>query len=364
FAALREDADLYLFDEPTSYLDIKNRMEIAKIIRKISEDKMVVVVEHDLAVMDFLADIIYILYGKRGVYGIVSDAKNARHGINIYLSGYLKEENVRFGDEIKFEKHPPRDFKETENLIIFNKLRKKYDGFELIVNEGKINKGEVIGIVGPNGIGKTTFIKLLAGIIEPDEGKIDKKIKISYKPQYIRAEEGKVEELFEKNKDKFHSLYEKEVLHPLDIKYFYDNDLKNLSGGELQTVAIAYCLSLEADLYLIDEPSAYLDAKQRMKVAKTIKRVMEKEGKACMVVEHDIYFVDMVSQALMVFYGEPGRKGFAKGPMSLREGMNLFLKDLEITFRRDEDSNRPRINKIDSRLDREQKEAGEYYYEI
>ncbi|MEM2387792.1 MAG: ribosome biogenesis/translation initiation ATPase RLI [Candidatus Thermoplasmatota archaeon] len=364
FAALREDADLYLFDEPTSYLDIKNRMEIAKIIRKISEDKMVVVVEHDLAVMDFLADIIYILYGKRGVYGIVSDAKNARHGINIYLSGYLKEENVRFGDEIKFEKHPPRDFKETENLIMFNKLRKKYDGFELIVNEGKINKGEVIGIVGPNGIGKTTFIKLLAGIIEPDEGKIDKKIKISYKPQYIRAEEGKVEELFEKNKDKFHSLYEKEVLHPLDIKYFYDNDLKNLSGGELQTVAIAYCLSLEADLYLIDEPSAYLDAKQRMKVAKTIKRVMEKEGKACMVVEHDIYFVDMVSQALMVFYGEPGRKGFAKGPMSLREGMNLFLKDLEITFRRDEDSNRPRINKIDSRLDREQKEAGEYYYEI
>jgi len=364
FATLKRDADLYLFDEPTSYLDIKNRMEIAKIIRKASENKMVVVVEHDLAVMDFLADIIHILYGKKGVYGIVSDAESARHGINTYLSGYLKEENVRFGEEIKFEKHPPREFKKTESLVIFDRLNKKYDDFELTVNEGKINKGEVIGILGPNGIGKTTFIKLLAGLIEPNEGKIDKKIKISYKPQYIRAEDGKVEELFEKNKDKFHSLYEKEVLHPLDIKYFYGHELKSLSGGELQTVAIAYCLSLEADLYLIDEPSAYLDAKQRMTVAKTIKRVMEKEGKACLVVEHDIYFVDMVSQSLMVFYGEPGKRGFAKGPMNLREGMNFFLKDLEITFRRDEDSNRPRINKIDSRLDREQKELGEYYYEI
>ncbi|MBC7080960.1 MAG: ribosome biogenesis/translation initiation ATPase RLI [Thermoplasmatales archaeon] len=364
FATLKKDADLYLFDEPASYLDIKNRIEIAKMIREISENKMVVVVEHDLAIIDFLADIVHILYGKRGVYGIVSDAKNARHGVNIYLSGYLKEENVRFGDEIKFEKHPPREFKEVENLIYFEKLKKKYDDFELNVNEGKINKGEVVGVVGPNGIGKTTFVKLLAGLIEPTEGKIDAKIKISYKPQYIRATEGKVGELFEKNKEKFHSLYEKEVLHPLDIKYFYDYELKSLSGGELQTISIAYCLSLDADLYLIDEPSAYLDAKQRMKVAKTIKRVMEKEGRACLVVEHDIYFIDMVSQSLMVFYGEPGKKGFAKGPMSLRDGMNLFLKDLEITFRRDEDSNRPRINKIGSRLDREQKEIGEYYYEI
>ena len=159
-------------------------------------------------------------------------------------------------------------------------------------------------------------------------------------------------------------LYEKEILEPLEIKDLYDYELKSLSGGELQRVAIAYCLSLEADLYLIDEPSAYLDAKQRMKVAKVIKRIMEKEGKAALVVEHDVYFIDMVSQSLMVFSGEPGKKGYGRGPFSLRQGMNLFLKDIGITFRRDEESNRPRVNKVGSKLDREQKAIGEYYYEI
>ncbi|MCD6330982.1 MAG: ribosome biogenesis/translation initiation ATPase RLI [Thermoplasmata archaeon] len=362
--AMEKDADIYFFDEPSSYLDIKNRLEMAKKIRELAKDKMVVVVEHDLAVLDFLADIIHILYGKKGVYGVVAGAKTVRHGINLYLSGYLKEENVRFGEEIKFEKHPPKQLEEKEILIEFGKLRKSFNGFELEVEQGRICKGEVIGVVGPNGIGKTTFVKMLAGIIEPDEGKIDSKVKVSYKPQYIKPAEGTVKMLFEKNKKNFHSLYEKEILHPLGIKDLYDHELKNLSGGELQTVAIAYSLSLEADIYLMDEPSAYLDAKQRMKVAKVIKRIMEKESKAAMVVEHDVYFIDMVSQSLMVFSGEPGRKGVARGPFSLREGMNLFLKDLGITFRRDEESNRPRVNEPDSSLDREQKAIGEYYYEL
>lgn len=362
--AMEKDADIYFFDEPSSYLDIKNRLEMAKEIRKLADKKMVIIVEHDMAVLDFLADIVHILYGKKGVYGVVAGAKTVRHGINLYLSGYLKEENVRFGEEIKFEKHPPKEYKEMEIFISFENLAKEYNGFKLKVEGGKICKGEVIGIVGPNGIGKTTFVKLLAGIIKPTEGKVEKKVKVSYKPQYIKAGEGTVEQLFEKNKKNFHMLYEKEILEPLEIKDLYDCELKSLSGGELQRVAIAHCLSLEADLYLIDEPSAYLDAKQRMKVAKVIKRIMEKEGKAALVVEHDVYFIDMVSQSLMVFSGKPGKKGYGKGPFSLRQGMNLFLKDIGITFRRDEESNRPRVNKFGSKLDREQKAIGEYYYEM
>ena len=362
--AMEKDADIYFFDEPSSYLDIKNRMEMAKKIRELAERKMVIVIEHDLAILDFLADIIHIVYGKKGVYGVVAGAKNVRHGINLYLSGYLKEENVRFGEEIKFEKHPPREKPESMPLIKFEGIKKKFSDFMLEVKGGEIYEGEVIGIVGPNGIGKTTFVKILAGVIEPDEGEVDKKIKVSYKPQYIKASEGIVREAFEKNRDKFHALYEKEVLQPLGIHDLFDKELKSLSGGELQMVAIALCLSMEADVYLIDEPSAYLDAKQRMNAAKVIRRIMEKEGKAAMVVEHDVYFIDMVSQALMVFTGQPGKHGIGMGPYSLREGMNLFLKDLGITFRRDEDSNRPRVNKLGSKLDRMQKEIGEYYYEI
>ncbi|HHF55978.1 MAG TPA: ribosome biogenesis/translation initiation ATPase RLI [Thermoplasmatales archaeon] len=362
--AMEKEADIYFFDEPSSYLDIKNRLEMAKRIRELAENKMVVVVEHDLAVLDFLADIIHILYGKKGVFGVVAGAKTARHGINLYLSGYLKEENVRFGEEIKFEKHPPRQLEEKEVLVSFKGLKKSYNGFILEVESGEIYRGEVVGVVGPNGIGKTTFVKMLAGVIEPTEGEIDAKVKVSYKPQYIKPVNTTVRELFESNKEKFHLLYDKEILNPLGIKDLFDRHLEDLSGGELQTVAIAFCLSMEADIYLIDEPSAYLDAKQRMKVAKTMKRIMEKENKAALVVEHDVYFIDMVSQALMVFSGEPGKKGVARGPFSLREGMNLFLKDLGITFRRDEESNRPRVNKIGSTLDRQQKAIGEYYYEL
>ena len=101
-----------------------------------------------------------------------------------------------------------------------------------------------------------------------------------------------------------------------------------------------------------------------MEAARTIRRVMEKESRTGLIVDHDVYFLDMVSDSLMVFSGEPGRRGVGEGPFPMRDGMNRFLRMVGITFRRDADTNRPRINKLDSRLDREQKSAGEYYYAI
>ncbi|GAH32988.1 unnamed protein product, partial [marine sediment metagenome] len=96
-AALLKDADLYFFDEPTSYLDIHQRLKIAKIIKELSEEKKVMVIEHDLAVLDFLCDNVHLLYGDEGAYGVVTNPRSIRHAINTYLSGYLKEENIRFG---------------------------------------------------------------------------------------------------------------------------------------------------------------------------------------------------------------------------------------------------------------------------
>ena len=156
--------------------------------------------------------------------------------------------------------------------------------------------------------------------------------------------------------------FESEIAHPLSLKRLYEKNVNTLSGGELQRVAIAICLSKEADMYLLDEPSAYLDSNQRMEAAKTVRRVMEKRGRSALIVDHDIYFLDMVSDSMMVFSGHPGRDGHANGPFDMRAGMNMFLKEVDVTFRRDNDTNRPRINKPGSRLDREQKEKGEYYY--
>ncbi|MCK4416457.1 MAG: ATP-binding cassette domain-containing protein, partial [Thermoplasmatales archaeon] len=216
-------------------------------------------------------------------------------------------------------------------------------------------------------IGKTTFVKMLAGVIKPTEGTIEYDLKVSYKPQYISPEyEGTLRDFFEKSAQKLFnsSFFKAEVYEPLHLRYLLDRQLETLSGGELQRVAIASCLVKDADIFLIDEPSAYLDSEQRMVVSRMLRRVMEKSGKSAMIVDHDVYFIDMVSDALIVFDGESGKHGKAQGPYSLHEGMNRFLKDVDITFRRDEDTQRPRVNKPDSFMDRKQKQSGEYYYKM
>ena len=365
-ATLMKDADVYFFDEPSSYLDIYQRVKVARLIKELSAEKEVVVIEHDLALLDFLADNVNVVYGSEGAYGVFTMARQVRTAINVYLDGYLPEENIRFRDRpVEFTDSPPRADINTVSLVEFDALEKDFGGFKLNVEPGAVKIGETVGIVGPNATGKTTFVKILAGVIEADSGKLDTKLKVAYKPQYISPEfDGTVRDLlytssFEMMESGF---FQTEVLEPLAIKYLLDKKVKNLSGGELQRVAITQCLAQEADIYLLDEPSAYLDSNQRMNAAKTIKRMMMKSGKSGMIVDHDMYFLDMVSDSMMVFGGEPGHHGIGQGPFDMREGMNRFLKAVDITFRRDAESHRPRINKPDSRLDREQKGKGEYYY--
>ncbi|HKZ99720.1 MAG TPA: ribosome biogenesis/translation initiation ATPase RLI [Thermoplasmata archaeon] len=367
-ATMLKEADVYFFDEPSSYLDIYQRLQVAKVIQGLAKDRYVVVVEHDLAVLDFLADHVYLMYGSEGAYGIIAQPRPVRTAINVYLEGYMKEENIRFRDrETRFEDRPPRREWKAETLVSFEALTKRYDGFELSVGSGRLRKGEVVGVVGPNATGKTTFVRMLAGQESPSTGAVQGRWQVSYKPQYIEsAYEGTVRELFAgaMGKKAESGYFEAEILEPLKVRTMLERDVATLSGGELQRVAIALCLGRDADIYLIDEPSAYLDSNQRMETAKTIRRVMEKEGRTGLIVDHDVYFIDMVSDSLMVFSGDAGVRGVGEGPFAMREGMNRFLRTVGITFRRDADTNRPRINKLDSRLDREQKSSGEYYYAI
>ncbi|AEC52776.1 putative ATPase RIL [Pyrococcus sp. NA2] len=366
-AAILRKAHFYFFDEPSSYLDIRQRLNVARFIRRLAENgKAVLVVEHDLAVLDYLSDIIHVVYGEPGVYGIFSKPKGTRNGINEFLNGYLRDENVRFRPyEIRFTKLSERVEIEREILVEYPRLVKDYGSFKLEVEPGDIRKGEVIGIVGPNGIGKTTFVKMLAGVEEPTEGKVEWDLTVAYKPQYIKAEyEGTVYELLSKiDSSKLNSnFYKTELLKPLGIIDLYDKNVDELSGGELQRVAITATLLRDADIYLLDEPSAYLDVEQRLAVARAIRHLMEKNEKTALVVEHDVLMIDYVSDRLIVFEGEPGRHGRALPPMGMREGMNRFLASIGITFRRDPDTGRPRANKEGSVKDREQKEKGEYYY--
>lgn len=363
-ATLLKEADLYFFDEPSSYLDIEQRILMAKMISELGETKSVIVIEHDLAILDFVTNNIHIMYGSPNAYGIVSQKLAVRNAINTYLDGYIQESNVRIRDNaIKFLKHPPRTGWDGIGLVKWPKLSKKLGDFNLSAKAGEILSGQVLGVVGGNATGKTTFVKMLAGALEPDEGEIESEITVSYKPQYIEVQEDVIVGDMLKSVEGFDEhILDTELNSPLNLEPLMERQLDTLSGGELQRVAVAECLLRDADLYLLDEPSAYLDANQRMITAKTIRRSMEQRGKSALVVDHDVYFIDYISDGLLCFGGIPSKEGKAEGPYNMRKGMNVFLERVGVTFRRDKNTHRPRINKPDSRLDREQKSKKEFYY--
>ncbi len=357
-AVMLKDCDFYFFDEPSSYLDVKQRLIAAKAIRSLASKSAVMIVEHDLAVFDYLVDQVHIIYGKPGVFGIVSKPYGVRVGINTYLDGYIKEENIRFrAEEIKFEVRAGVSEKK-ETLFEFPCFEKRFERFYLKTERGKIKKSEIIGILGPNAIGKTTFVKILAGELKPDNKEKINSLKISYKPQRLvlpKEEDLTVEEVLGKNKmDK--------IVNSFNLNKIFERKIKNLSGGELQKLFITLSLLKECDLLILDEPSAFLDVEERLFLAKLLKKFVEEKEIAAFVVDHDLQFIDAISDRIMVFEGEPGVKGFANTPCSLHDGMNKFLKALKITFRRDPETGRPRANKLNSIKDREQKERGEYYY--
>jgi ATP-binding cassette subfamily E protein 1 len=363
-ATLCKEADFYFFDEPSSFLDIRQRMKTARVIAELGKEKCVFVVEHDLAVLDYLTDYVYVLYGKPGVYGIVSSIKNSRTGINEFLNGFLKAENTRIRNyPVVFEPKPPAEEWKGKKKIYYEGFEKAYPDFVLKANAGELRKGEVVGIVGQNAIGKSTFVKVLAGIEKATKGQPNLNLKISYKPQYVEIDfDGAVHELIMKEKDVDSEIYESEIKRMIEDLLL--KSVKTLSGGELQRLSIALALSKKCDVCLLDEPSAFLDIEQRFHLAKIIKRITEKKEITTVVVDHDVVFEDSVANRLMVFSGTPGREGFAKAAIAMADGMNIFLKELGITFRRDEDTKRPRINKEGSQKDTEQKRKGEYYYAL
>ena len=368
-AVAMRDADVYIFDEPSSYLDIYQRLRMASLIRSLArESKYVLVAEHDLAVLDYLSDHVCLFYGKAGVYGIVSKPHGVRVGINLYIGGYIPDENIRFRPyPIKFNLSPvPSEWRSEDTLVKWPPFKKSLGDFKLTALPGSIHKGEVVGIVGANGTGKTTFVKVIAGVTKPTEGYVeDFGITISYKPQYVVPNTDKtVREILQSINPTIleDQWFKEEIYGPLDIEPLLDRRADSLSGGELQRSAVAVCLSREAKLYLLDEPTAHLDVEHRLAVSRCIRRVAEKRGAAALVVEHDIVAIDLIADSIMVFSGEPSVYGIANPPTSLRKGMNQFLKGLGITFRRDPETGRPRVNKQGSWLDRYQKEINEYYY--
>ena len=466
-----QECDVYMFDEPSSYLDVRQRLQAGEVIRSLlgkrlndegeeeeivegetaADSKYVIVVEHDLAILDYLSDYVCCLYGQPGAYGVCTLPFSVREGINVFLDGYIPTENMRFrqtklsfkvstavadksarkadgddesggskgesdatdaeskaadeadrqggkkGKKGKKKGKPKRkvvatadsDDEESEsklpaesgmyrypNMSKTYKAKKKDGGgktFKLNVAKGDFKDSEIVVLLGENGCGKTTFIRLLARAVAPDGANKEDKatwggglgMSISYKPQKIAPKfEGSVAELLAKriSKAMSHPGFQTDVMKPMTIDPIMDQKVQSLSGGELQRVAITLCLGTPAQIYLIDEPSAYLDSEQRIVASKVIKRFIVASKRTAFVVEHDFIMATYLADRVVVYTGEPGVECTANAPVELVTGMNQFLSQLSVTFRRDPTNYRPRINKKNSRLDRAQKLSGNYFF--
>ncbi|KAL1892751.1 Fe-S cluster-binding ribosome biosynthesis protein [Sporothrix stenoceras] len=362
-----QNADVYMFDEPSSYLDVKQRLSAARIIRSLlRSDDYVIVVEHDLSVLDYLSDYICVLYGQPAVYGVVTLPHSVREGINIFLDGHIPTENLRFRNEsltFKLSEGADEFIADRSRAFRYPKMEKTMGNFQLKIDSGDFTDSEILVLMGENGTGKTTFCRLLAGALKPDGTSRVPEMKISMKPQTITPKfDGTVRQLFfKKIRPAFLSpQFQTDVVKPLKLDDFIDQEVKNLSGGELQRVAIVLALGLPADIYLIDEPSAYLDSEQRIIAARVIKRFIMHAKKTAFIVEHDFIMATYLADRVIVFDGQPGISAHANTPESLLTGCNTFLKNLDVTFRRDPTNYRPRINKNNSQLDQEQKSSGNY----
>ncbi|PSG99265.1 MAG: ribosome biogenesis/translation initiation ATPase RLI [Nanohaloarchaea archaeon SW_7_43_1] len=362
-STLLKEKDIYMFDEPSSFLDVKQRLNAGREIVRLAEDKSVMTVEHDLATLDLIASGIHIFYGEPGGYGMVSDTLSTKEGINNYLDGYLPSQNVRFRKEsIEFDRTKRSQVEQHETVLEFPNFSKDFgEGeFELETEAGELHEEEILAVFGENGLGKTVFARMLAGAIEPESGD-SPDISISYKPQYLEAQDETVQEALSKHTNVENKRFENRIAEPLGLKKLYENNLQDLSGGELQRVGIAICLSKNSDIYLLDEPSAYLDVEARVELGRTLKRFARKTEKPLMVIDHDLLMLDYIADRGIIFTGEPGIRGSSTEPTEIGEAIDLFLKEVDLTFRKDPDTGRPRANKPGSQKDQEQREKGEYY---
>ncbi|XP_048595697.1 ABC transporter E family member 1 isoform X2 [Brassica napus] len=372
-AVFIKKAEIYMFDEPSSFLDVRQRLKAAQVVRSLLRpDSYVIVVEHDLSVLDYLSDFVCCLYGKPTAYGVVTLPFSVREGINVFLAGFIPTENLRFRDEsltFKVSETPQESDGEVKSYARYKypNMSKTLGSFKLEVMEGDFTDSQIVVMLGENGTGKTTFIRMLAGALKPDEGVEEDMpvFNVSYKPQtYDAQRECSVRQLLhERIRDAYmHPQFVSDVMKPLQIEQLLDQAICTLSGGESQRVGITLCLGKPADIYLIDEPSAYLDSEQRITASKVIKRFILHAKKTAFIVEHDFIMATYLADRVIVYEGQPSIKCMAHSPQSLLSGMNLFLSHLNITFRRDPTNFRPRINKLESTKDREQKSAGSYYY--
>ena len=300
--------EIFILDEPSSSLDIKSMKELSLTIKKLkSLGKTIIIAEHRLWYLKDIAD--------RAIY--LEDGKIIREYSMDEIENLSEDERTRTGLRHSDYKAIERfdDF-ETSNkgtlLELKNLIFKRNTKIILSIEDLKFCYGNIIGIVGENGIGKSTLAKIICGLYKENKGKIlkdDENLNIK-----SRLNESLLI-MQEVNYQLFTDIVKDEIVLTSNIKDDYvldtwlkDMELKNisdrnphtLSGGQKQRVIILSALLSDKKILFFDEPTSGLDYRNMKIVAKNIKKVKE-EDKLILIISHDVEFLESVCDKVINF---------------------------------------------------------------
>ena len=297
--------ELLVLDEPASNLDQKSVEELHDLILRMKQrGTSAVITEHRIAWLRDLADRVLFMEDGKIKQEYSGEEFRALSGDELQRMGLRQGDLGTIRDSLK-----KKEMKGTAGICT-EKLEAGYRKHAVIaVPDLVIEQGKITGIMGNNGVGKSTFLRTLCGLLKPVSGsiRIDGK-KMSCKELIRRSflvmqdvnyqlfSDSVEEELLLGNEKK----NPEEVLNTLDLLQLRDRHPMSLSGGQKQRTAIGCALMSDKDLIILDEPSSGQDERHMRETGEALKLLKEK-GKTVIVVTHDEELADLYCDRIIRF---------------------------------------------------------------
>ena len=298
--------EIYVLDEPSSSLDIKTMNELSHIITKLkSIGKTIVIAEHRLWYLKDIVDrAIYIEDGKIIKEYSIDEIDNLREAERMRTG--LRHTNYK-----SIKAYVPSETVCNENLLkVENLIFRKSAKTILHIDNLKFHYGNIIGIIGENGIGKSTFAKIVCGLYRESKGKFFKKNKRFSSRSRLKESllimqevncqlftDSVYDELLLTSKTKDKNVID-DWIDDMDLKNISERNPHTLSGGQKQRVIILSALLSDKEILFFDEPTSGLDYRNMMIVAKNIKKIKE-ENRLILIISHDTEFLESVCDTVI-----------------------------------------------------------------